>query len=167
MQNIRHGRKSDARIDADARRFRELVIGLSRQASLRDPIAAMCEEAQLTPPQVHAVMWLGLDGPLTMGELARRVGVTEKTITGIVDRLELAAYLERERDREDRRVVRAKLTPRGADVYREIDAHLHQKISGLMRLLDPDDRKALFRILEKLVNRPEAPAAASTESKKP
>src|SRR5215212_5612336 len=102
MRNTPDKGKPDAQLDADVRRLRELVIAVSRNASLRDPIAGMCEEAQLTPPQIHAVMWLGLDGPLTMGELAKRVGVTEKTITGLVDRLEAAGYLARERDREDR-----------------------------------------------------------------
>src|SRR5919197_709616 len=162
MRNIRHGGKSDARIEADTRRFRELVIGLSRQASLRDPIAAMCEEAQLTPPQIHAVVWLGQDGPLTMGELARRLGVTEKTITGLVDRLEAGGYLERERDQEDRRVVPARLTNEGAAVYAEIDGHLHDKVAAFLKLLDPADREALFRILEKLLHRPAAAAAAET-----
>jgi DNA-binding MarR family transcriptional regulator len=166
MQNIRHGGKSDARIEADTRRFRELVIGLSRQSSLRDPIAAMCEEAQLTPPQIHAVVWLGQDGPLTMGKLACRLGVTEKTITGLVDRLEAGGYLERERDQEDRRVVRARLTKEGAAVYAEIDGHLHDKVAAFLKLLDPTDRKALFRILEKLLHRP-APAVAAPETRKP
>jgi DNA-binding MarR family transcriptional regulator len=166
MRNTGDQGKQDAQLDADVRRLRELVIAVSRNASLRDPIAGMCEEAQLTPPQIHAVMWLGLDGPLTMGELARRVGVTEKTITGLVDRLEAAGYLERERDREDRRVVRARLTERGAEVHRDIDGHVKVKVTALMRLLDPADRKALFKILEKLVHRPAARGAAP-EAKKP
>ena len=165
-RNISQGGKSEAQIESEARRFRELVIDLSRQSSLRDPIAAMCEEAQLTPPQIHAVVWLGQDGPLTMGELARRLGVTEKTITGLVDRLEAGGYLERERDQEDRRVVRARLTTEGAKVYREIDGHLHNKVSAFLKLLDPADRQALFRILEKLLHRPGA-AGAARETRKP
>jgi DNA-binding MarR family transcriptional regulator len=164
MRNTSNSGKSDPQLDADVRHVRELIVAASRNASLRDPIAGMCEEAQLTPPQVHAVMWLGLDGPLTMGELARRVGVTEKTITGIVDRLEAAGYLARERDLADRRVVRARLTPRGNDVHLDIDGHVTRKVTALMRLLDPADRKALFRILEKLVRRPDT-AGGSTEKK--
>lgn len=61
-------------------RLRELICALGRLRSLRDPIARAVEELGLTPAQVHTVIWLGEDGPLTMGELSRRVGITGKTI---------------------------------------------------------------------------------------
>jgi DNA-binding MarR family transcriptional regulator len=147
-----------AGVDADVRRLRELLVALARRASLRDPVAGMCEEAQLTPPQIHAVMWLGHEGPLTMGELAHRVAITEKTITGLVDRLEKQGYAGRVRDPADRRVVRARLTAKGEATYRELDAHVVDKLSRVVRRLDGADRKALFRILEKLVRPAEAGA---------
>jgi DNA-binding MarR family transcriptional regulator len=159
MRNTSRGGKSTAAaIDAEARRFRELVLAFSRRRSLRDPVAGMCEEAQLTAPQIHALLWLGHDGPLTMGEIAQRVGVTEKTVTGLVDRLEDEAYLERVRDARDRRLVRAQLTPKGAGVYRDLDRHVHAKLAGMLAHLDAGDRKALYRILEKLFARLEAAA---------
>jgi len=152
-------------LDADVRHMRALLVEFSRRASLRDPLAAMCEEAQLTPPQIHAVMWLGQDGPLTMGELAARLGVTEKTITGLVDRLETAGYLARERDAADRRVVRARLTEHGQGARVEIDRHVDAKLAALLRLLDAGDRRDLFRILEKLAVPPAA--AAAPHARKP
>ena len=63
-------------IEAEARAIQGCLIALARRRSLRDPVAASCEELGLTAPQVHALLWLGHDGPLTMGELARRVAVT-------------------------------------------------------------------------------------------
>ncbi len=156
MRNIRESR--GGRPAAEARAFRELFLGFSRRRSLRDPLAAMCEEAGLTPPQIHALLWLGHDGPLTMGELARRVGVTEKTVTGLVDRMEEDGYVGRERDEEDRRVVRARLTPRGAATYHGLDAAVDQKLARLLGLLAAADRRALFRILEKLLARVERAA---------
>jgi DNA-binding MarR family transcriptional regulator len=145
---------------ADARRLRELLLAASRRRSLRDPIAATCEATQLTPAQIHALAWLGHDGALTMGELARRIGITEKTITGVVDRLEHGGYLARVRDEADRRVVRVKLTETGVAQYRLIDSHIQEKLGGLMSLLDPADRRALLRIFEKLLQRlGDAPAA--------
>ncbi len=153
MRNIRETRGRGP--SADARAFRELFLGFSRRRSLRDPLAAMCEETRLTPPQIHALLWLGHDGPLTMGELGRRVGVTEKTVTGLVDRLEQDRYVERERDEEDRRIVRGRLTARGAATYRQLDAAVDHKLARVLGLLDAADRRALFRILEKLLSRME------------
>ncbi len=154
-------------VRAEARRFRELLVGLGRRRSLRDPIAATCEEMQLTPAQIHGLLWLGEDGRLTMGELARRIGTTEKTVTGVVDRLEREGYVQRERDAEDRRVVRALLTAKGEGAYRRIDEHVNDKVAHLLALLDAGDRRALFRILEKLHERMEARAAASGGSGNP
>jgi len=137
----------------EALRLREVVLDLGRRRSLRDPIASACEEMQLTPVQIHAVFWLGHDGPLAMGELARRVGTTEKTLTGVVDRLEREGYVQRERDAADRRLVRVRLSQRGEDAYRRIDGLVNDKVAELLALLDPPERRALFRILEKLHDR--------------
>src|SRR5512138_3718434 len=140
-------------IEAEARALGERLIALARRRSLRDPVAASCEQLGLTAPQTHALLWLGHDGPLTMGELARRVAVTEKTVTGLVDRLERDGYLRRERDPEDRRVVRARATGRGAALSRTIVEGMHAKLALLLRLLEPADRDALHRILDKLLLR--------------
>jgi DNA-binding MarR family transcriptional regulator len=96
-----------------------------------------------------------------MGELARRIGITEKTITGVVDRLEDDGQLARVRNEADRRVIRVKLTPAGEEQYRRIDRHIQEKLTGLMSLLDASDRRALLRIFEKLLQRlGEGPGAA-------
>lgn len=135
----------------DLDRLRQLVFALGRLHSLRDPLARHCEQVALTAPQIHALLWLGQDGALTMGELARRLGITEKTVTGVVDRLEREGHVQRERDPEDRRVIRCRLTASGARLHRKLDRSLSQGMSQLLEHLDATDRKALFRILEKLI----------------
>jgi len=123
---------------------------------MRDPVAAACEDLDLTPAQLHLVLWLGHDGPLTMGELARRVAVTEKTITGVVDRLERDRLVQRERDPVDRRVIRVRLAAQGSRLYRHIDLDIDQKLAGLLALLAPADRRHLVRMVEDLAARLEA-----------
>ena len=112
--------------------------------------AAAVEDLDLTPAQLHIVMWLGNDGALTMGELARRVAMTEKTITGVVDRLERDALVRRERDPVDRRVVHVRMARRGGALYRRIDAGIASKLAGFLALLDAEDRRNLVRMVEKL-----------------
>jgi DNA-binding MarR family transcriptional regulator len=138
-------------LDTDVARLRELVMAIGRRRPLRDPIAAALEELDLTPPQLHALLWLGNDGPLTMGELARRVGITEKTITGVVDRLERAGLAERTRDDADRRVVRARLTRKGAATHRKLDAQMLERMRRILGRLEAADRRDLFRILNNLM----------------
>jgi len=46
------------------------------------------------------------EGPMTAGELAERTGLNTSSITGVVDRLEQAGFVSRERDPSDgRRVI--------------------------------------------------------------
>nr|AYM52337.1 transcriptional regulator MarR family [Hyalangium minutum] len=148
----------------DVAQFQQLLYALGRRRSLRDPIAATCEDLQFTPPQVHALLWLGQDGMLTMGELARRLGVTEKTVTGIVDRLEREGHVQRERITLDRRVVRCRLTEAGQQTYQLLKGQLNESMVLFLGLLDGGDRKALFRILEKLVGRLESTPADGVAS---
>lgn len=49
--------------------------------------------------------FLQLHGPLTPGRLAELSGLTTGTVTGVIDRLEGAGFVRRERDASDRRKV--------------------------------------------------------------
>jgi DNA-binding MarR family transcriptional regulator len=136
----------------DARRLQALLVDLMRRRSLRDPISATCAELELSAPQVHTLLAMGHEGPLTMGDLARRVAVTEKTTTGLVDRLERDGLVQRLRDPADRRVVRVRLTGHGARLARRLDAEVLEKLTWLMGRLDAGDRRDLFRIIGKLTD---------------
>ena len=54
---------------------------------------------------------LALRGRMTAGELARATGLTTASITGVLDRLEEAGFVQRERDPKDRRRVVVRLDP--------------------------------------------------------
>jgi DNA-binding MarR family transcriptional regulator len=145
-------------VDVDAsteesRRLHELIMQLGRYRSLRDPLHGICEDHQLTPTQIHALMWLGNDGPTNVGVLAQRIGITKKTITGVVDRLEHMDLVERARDAEDRRAVVARLTERGDALYHQINRSVDQGLRRMLELLEPDDQASLFGLLERVLQR--------------
>lgn len=140
--------------EEDVDRLEAILIDLARKSGgLRDPLANGCHALDLTPPQIHAVIWLSADGMLTMGELARRCGITEKTITGIVDRLERSGLIQRVRNETDRRVVQARLTPEGEKVVSAHRAHMRGQMAYYLGLFEPEERAALFRLFDKLLIR--------------
>jgi DNA-binding MarR family transcriptional regulator len=58
-------------------------------------------------------------GPLTPSTLARRAGLHPATMTGILDRLERAGWVARDRDPSDRRAVLIRpVRDRSAEVFR-------------------------------------------------
>ena len=65
----------------------------------------IAERLGLNPTDHKCAEILSRTGPLTAGELADHTGLTTGAITGVVDRLERAGFVRRDRDPEDRRRV--------------------------------------------------------------
>lgn len=147
-----------ASLEMDARRLMSLLLTMERRSAVPDPLESACVALELSPAQVHSLLSLQADGALTMGELARRIGVTEKTLTGIVDRMEQAGLVHRERDSHDRRVVRVTTTDVGRQQASEARRLIQARIAKLLGLLDVNDRADLFRILDKLTRGPDGAA---------
>ena len=61
--------------------------------------------AGISGSDLECLDFLNLEGPVTAGRLAEVTGLTTGAITGVVDRLEKAGLVRRERDETDRRKV--------------------------------------------------------------
>lgn len=85
---------------------------------------------------------------LAPGELAARMGVTPATVTGLLDGLERAGLLRRERSSGDRRSVLARLTAKGGRFLDSVMPERFRLVSRLMAKVSESDRRALVRLLE-------------------
>ena len=65
----------------------------------------VADRAGISSSDMECLDFLNLEGRVTAGRLAEVTGLTTGAITGVVDRLEKAALVRRERDSEDRRKV--------------------------------------------------------------
>ena len=66
---------------------------------------AAADRIGINATDLNCLNILSFSGQLTAGELARATGLTTASITGVIDRLELAGFVRRERDATDRRRV--------------------------------------------------------------
>lgn len=117
----------------------------------------------LTYPQYLTLMVLWQQDGLPVSQIADRLQLPANALTPIVARLERLGYLSRSRDDVDRRVVRAFLTPLGADLERRAAAVQRQVVCRTG--LDEVSLVALRTQLHNLVDDMRAPAAGerSTE----
>jgi DNA-binding MarR family transcriptional regulator len=106
----------------------------------------------ITGPQLWAIKTLSVNGRLSLGDLGQRMYLQPSTITGLIDVLEQKRYLTRIRDREDRRVVKVELTPRGERLAKRApDPAQGKMIYGLTKL-KRRELNLIFHSLQKLVN---------------
>lgn len=137
-------------MNKDAQHLWDLMLELGRRRSLRDPLAQLVEGLQLTPPQLHAIAWLGIDGSLPTSVLAQRIGASGSSTTGIVDRLEKLGYVARAPNPGDRRVVLVSLSPAGEALASECINTFKGRLDFLMAALTPADRRALIRLVTQI-----------------
>jgi DNA-binding MarR family transcriptional regulator len=67
----------------------------------------------LSGPQLGLLIVVKRYPQVSLGEVSEKMFLHTSTVSGIVDRLEVAGYLTRHRDSEDRRTVHLQLTDKG------------------------------------------------------
>jgi DNA-binding MarR family transcriptional regulator len=66
---------------------------------------AVAEHAGISSSDMDCMDFLNMEGRMTAGRLAELTGLTSGAITGVIDRMEKAGFVRRERDDSDRRKV--------------------------------------------------------------
>ena len=108
-------------------------------------------ELGLTTPQLLCLDALGKSEHMITKELARTVNLSESTVIGIVDRLEIKQYVTRTRSQEDRRKVYLALTKAGRGVLNETPSLLQDKLSLSLAKLDVVEQNTITQSLERVV----------------
>ncbi|MCX5895190.1 MAG: MarR family transcriptional regulator [Proteobacteria bacterium] len=104
----------------------------------------------LTVSQLDILVCLDRTKGLPLSEVADRLLVTGGNVTGIIDRLENAGFVTRQRDSKDRRIVWARLTEKGYGIYRQLMPRYIETMNRINSYLTPAERKELMRMLKKL-----------------
>ncbi len=86
----------------------------------------------------------------TPSELAKGTGVTNATMTGVLDTLVKDGLVERKTDPEDRRVKVVVMTEKGDQLISSIFPVYYSRVANLMEDFNAHQREELTEILDKL-----------------
>jgi DNA-binding MarR family transcriptional regulator len=129
----------------------ELVTELEALFSLLARTGAgLSDGPALTSTQRVVLIELVSTGPLRLGALAGRIGLSDPTVSRAVDGMVEAGIVERQQDPDDRRAVLHLATADGRDWVerrrREVEAALADSLEGL----SATDRARLMTLIAKL-----------------
>jgi DNA-binding MarR family transcriptional regulator len=108
------------------------------------------EQFDTTLPRFDVLAQLDkMSDGITLGELSRRMMVTNGNVTGLVDRLVAEGLIARHASPKDRRVQIVKLTAAGRRTFRTMARANGDWISDIFAELDANDIEALMHLLAK------------------
>ena len=131
----------------------EATIALMRTASVVSRrFARVVEPHGLSLAQYNVLRILrgaGADGLPTLAIRDRMID-EGSTVTRLLDKLEKASLVNRDRSRPDRRQVLCKITTQGEELLTLLDPQMDAADLTTMAMLTSDERGALLTILESL-----------------
>jgi DNA-binding MarR family transcriptional regulator len=113
-----------------------------------------------TMGQIRGLMTLTKAGPLTIGELAGALGISQPSASILVGHLVRAGLVERAEDPADRRRTFARLSRRGEELLGQIRQDKRERVRRWLAELADDDLTALARGLRALAAAARAERAA-------
>jgi DNA-binding MarR family transcriptional regulator len=125
--------------------FRRVSRGMRRwQDGTVPPVTA-----PLSPRHIAALEQVR-EGPVTVGELASRLGLTLPTVSGVLAELDRAGFIERHPDPADRRRTIVQVNPAQAALIGEWLDGAAKPLARVLDKLSPSEQEAFLKAMDLL-----------------
>ncbi|MET8850135.1 MarR family transcriptional regulator [Amycolatopsis sp. NPDC004625] len=101
--------------------------------------------------EFYVLVCIGEAGPLSQQRVADRLGLDRSDLVKVLDRLEAAGWVRRERDTEDRRRHLLTLTEAGRATVGRVEEVSSAVTGELLGRLSPGEQETLHRLLLKAI----------------
>ncbi|MBI3945937.1 MAG: MarR family transcriptional regulator [Armatimonadetes bacterium] len=126
------------------------LLSLAQKHASRS-LRAELEPFGITPVQFAVLIELYCRDGLSLNSLSERLRADPPTISGVVDCLVSAGYVERRPDPNDRRRLRLFATEKARAIEDELYAADARREAAMTRRLAPEEREALKELLRRVV----------------
>lgn len=128
-----------------------LLVSLFSNVMATESKAVITNEFKdISNNDMHIIEAIGIDEPLKMSDIAKRLDITVSTLTINMNSLENKKYIVRQRSTEDKRVVLVTLTEKGRKAFFHHRDFHKKMIREIVRDLKEDEMEVLIRCLETL-----------------
>jgi MarR family transcriptional regulator, organic hydroperoxide resistance regulator len=117
---------------------------------LKKLLWAFERDVGISPPRYFVLHVLAGEDGISQGGISRLYGVDPSRVTRLAKQLEGEGLIERNRDPEDNRVVRMRLTPEGRRAFELASERIEGFRNRVRRALNEEEHKELRRLLGKL-----------------
>ncbi len=129
----------------------ELLVDLFNHIILIEEKNLQDQGVSLSMTEVHILEAIDKSESKMMSAIARRLMVTQGTLTVSTGKLVKKGYVERIRDEKDKRVVRLSLTDKAKDVLKVHNRFHDEMIDKLLDELEIDQQPALVQSLKNVM----------------
>src|SRR3984893_4718940 len=137
-----------SRLKARAALMQELEHAVRRSSGLGVIFGqTVANRAGISSSDLECLDFLNLEGRVPRGRLAEVTGLTTGAITGVVDRLEKAGLVRRERDASDRRKVFIAIIPENAAKVDKFYEHMQRAMLKEWDSFTDAELKLLLRFM--------------------
>lgn len=135
---------------ADAGRTADTIRVLFEVGNAANAVVAQVLAESGVTPSAAGLLWALAPGtgPLTMRDVAARLGCDPSTVSLAADKLQSTGLIARQPHPADGRKRTLMLTGRGHELWEALSARLHA--SGVLAGLDADEQRTLHTLLAKI-----------------
>lgn len=119
----------------------------------------------LTSPQLFILHELFQSDQIAIGEIARKISLSQATVTDIIDRLTIKGLVTRTKNSLDRRQVLIKITPNGKNIINKKPSLLQKDFLAKFDQLQRWEQHLLLSSVEKIASMMKT-SSKHSESKK-
>ena len=130
-----------ASVKADADRLADFVLFTQRSCILN--LSTELNKGNISFSQFFLLTYLSSEEYLTMSDIAKKMGHSTAAATGLVDRLEKLAYVERAHAAEDRRKIMVRITRKGTELVSKMRSEIASDLANILSDLDEDQAEAV------------------------
>lgn len=116
----------------------------------------------LTVPQLIVLKEVAEADELPIGQIAKRISLSQATVTTVIDRLEQRGAIGRRRSETDRRKVYARLTPLGAELIEKSPTILQEQFLSQFEKLEAWEQTQILATLQRVATMMDAQALPAT-----